>query len=114
MSRFDLFAKLASLLKRDNRAYTPHLAQLTRKQLKKLRPPRYKPAFSMGHRGFPKTLRRPGHKAAPTIDEVRHRERKYGQKIHIKEGLMFFASDGIMWTKEEAQRRFERQYRSIC
>jgi len=79
--------------------------QLTRKQLKKLRPPRFKPAFSMGFRGAPKTENRPGSIPAPTIDQVRYRELKYGQRIHVKNGLMFFASDGIMWTADEAERR---------
>lgn len=105
MSRFDLFAKLANFMKNSNGKSLYKLAPPTRKELKKLRPPRFKPAFSMGYRGNPKTETRPGSTPAPTIDQVRNRERKYGQRIHVRNGLMFFAADGVMWTKHEAQIR---------
>jgi len=65
----------------------------------------FKPASSVGFRGKPRSYSAPGSMAAPTIDQVRDRERKYGQKIHVKRGLMFFASDGIMWTADEAAKR---------
>lgn len=79
--------------------------RLSRRRLKSMRPKRYRPAFTMGYRGLPKTYVRPGAMAAPTIDQVRDRERKYGQRIHVKQGLMFFANDSIMWTADEARRR---------
>jgi hypothetical protein len=108
MSNFNLFAKLAMIFN----AYGPsamsgHIAKpsISKKQLKRLRPSRYKSAFSMGFRGTPKTYVRRGAMPAPTIDQVRDRERKYGQRIHVKQGLMFFAKDGIMWTADEARRR---------
>lgn len=74
---------------------------------KAMRGPTHKAAFSMGYRGTPRLDRPPGSVPAPTIDQVRRREIKYGQKIHVKNGLMFFASDGMMWTREEAQARWE-------
>lgn len=111
MSRFNLFAKLAMMMS----AYgAPAIAgrmpapNISRKQLKRLRPSRFKSAFSIGFRGWPKTYMRKGAMPAPTIDQVRDRERKYGQRIHVKRGLMFFASDGIMWTASEAAYRQER------
>jgi hypothetical protein len=103
MGKFNLFAKLVQFM-------NPQAADMpifTKKQLKKMRPPRYKPASSVGFRGFPKTSKYPGNKAAPTLDQVRNCERKYGQRIHVKNGLMFFASDGFMWSKEEARKRWE-------
>ena len=81
-------------------------AWISRKRLKRMRPTRYKPAFSMGFRGNSKSTHlRPGSVPAPTIDQVRKRERKYGQKLHVARGLMFFASDGFRFTPEEARRR---------
>lgn len=77
----------------------------SRRKLKKLRPPRYKPAFSCGYRGWPKTETPLGSVPAPTLDQVRNRERKYGQRIHVKRGIMFFKTDGVMWTKHEAMKR---------
>jgi hypothetical protein len=97
MGKFNLFAKLIQFMN----PQTADMPTFTRKQLKKMRPPRYKPASSVGFRGFPKTETPPGMVAAPTIDQVRRRERKYGQRIHVKNGLMFFASDGYMWTKKK-------------
>lgn len=116
MSRFDLFAKFANFMKDHGpNSLTGGLVQPpTRKELRALRPPRFKPAFSMGFRGAPKTETRPGSIPAPTIDQVRNRERKYGQRIHVKNGLMFFAADGMMWTKEEAATRLEKSLRSVC
>jgi len=107
MSKFNLFAKLSQLMAKhgpDGMLNMP-VAPPSRKQLKRMRPPRFKPASSVGFRGLPKTYSRPGVIPAPTIDQVRRRERKYGQRIHVKNGLMFFASDGFMWTKEEAAKR---------
>ena len=69
------------------------------------RPPRYKRAFSMGFRGFPKEVTYLGSTAAPTIDQVRARERKYGQRIHVKQGLMFFKTDGAIFTTADAEFR---------
>ena len=109
MSRLNLFQKLATFMAQNgpDAMLRSVAAPPTRKQLKKLRPPRWKPAFSMGFRGATKTYSRPGGIPAPTIDQVRNRERQYGQRIHVKNGLMFFASDGFMWTKEEAAKRQE-------
>jgi hypothetical protein len=109
MSKFGMFARLAAMMGNQgpNSLSGARMAPPTRKQLKQLRPPRFKPAFSMGHRGFPKTMNRPGSVPAPTIDQVRHAERKYGQRIHVKRGVMFFKSDGLMWTKDEAVKRQE-------
>lgn len=107
MSRFDLYRRLAAFLNRHgpNSLTGSVVAPPTRKQLKRLRPPRYKSFFTMGYRGWPKTYAKRGARPAPTIDQVRRRERKYGQRIHVKNGLMFFATDSLMWTAEEAKRR---------
>jgi len=78
---------------------------LSRRERKAFKPRLYKPAFTCGYRGAPRMSTPCGSIPAPTIDQVRDRERKYGQRIHVKRGLMFFKSDGIMWTKEEAERR---------
>jgi hypothetical protein len=110
MARFDVFAKLAQFMKGDSDA--PKF-NLSKKRLKSMRPKRYKPAFTMGFRGFPKTYKPCGSVPAPTIDQVRHIERKYGQRLHVKSGvgpdglggLMFFKTDGVMYTPEEAARR---------
>ena len=80
---------------------------VTRRDLRELRPTRYRPAFSMGYRGFAKTEKPCGTVPAPTIDQVRARERKYGQRIGVRNGIMFFLSDWTMWTKEEAIKRSE-------
>lgn len=116
MGRFNLFAALAAFLSTQGPTSLNGgiVAPPSRRRLKRLRPPRYKRAFSMGYRGFPKTEQRLGSIPAPTIDQVRHRERKYGQRIHVKNGLMFFKSDGVMWTKDEAERRLEKSLRSVC
>jgi hypothetical protein len=66
----------------------------SRKLLKRLRPKRYKRAFSMGYRGFPKQTTRLGSIPAPTQDQVRATERKYGRRIHVKNGLMYFKTEG--------------------
>ena len=115
MSRFDVFARLAHYLgQHGDPTVSGRLANpgLTRKQLRKLRPPRYKPAFSCGYRGWPKTTTPCGSIPAPTMDQVRDRERYFGLKIHVKNGLMFFASDGRMWTRDEATKRQEAAYGS--
>jgi hypothetical protein len=116
MNRFNLFAQLAKFVHKQGSNVFGGIprASLTRKQLKKFRPPRYKPAFSMGFRGATKSSTPIGTLPAPTIDQVRNHERKYGQRIHVKNGLMFFAFDGLMWTKDEAERRLEKSLRSIC
>lgn len=118
MSRFKLFAALAGMMAGmgpNSIAGRVAAPPISRKRLKRMRPKRYKPAFSMGYRGFPKSTERPGRIPAPTIDQVRHRERKYGQRIHVKQGgIMYFKSDGLMWTADEAKRRLEKSLRSVC
>lgn len=107
LNKFNLYNRFAQFLAKHGPTSMSGgiVAPPTRKQLKQMRPKRFRPAFSMGFRGWPKTENRPGVIAAPTIDQVRYRERKYGQRIHVKNGLMFFASDGVMWTKDEAELR---------
>lgn len=107
MSRFNLAAKLMKYMSSfgPNAMTGSIFPGISRKMLKRLRPPRYKPCFSIGHRGWPKSEMAPGQAPAPTIDQVRRKEQKYGQKLHVKNGLMFFASDGVMFTNEEAKRR---------
>ena len=111
MGKFDLFAKIANYMSKHASGLEQYAKEIlpTRKQLKKLRPPRYKAAFSIGFRGYPKSYNRPGAMAAPSLDQVRFIERTYGQKIHVKNGLMFFASDGIMYTSHEAALRQSMQ-----
>jgi len=65
----------------------------------------YKPAFSCGFRGFPRTMTRPGSVTAPTLDQVRHIERNCGQKLHVKSGLLYFKSDGFRFSWDEARKR---------
>lgn len=100
---YNLLAKLMGRGRR-NLGNIP-VAPPTRKELKAARPPRYKAAASHGYRGLPKSYNRPGAIAAPTLDQVRAREIKYGQRIIVQNGLMFFKADGVMWTKAEAERR---------
>ena len=75
------------------------------KSLKAKRPKRYKPAFTMGFRGFPKTYKPCGSVPAPTMDQVRRIERAYMTKLHVKLGLLYFKEDGRVFTKEEAAKR---------
>ena len=107
MSKLGAFAKFTQFMAQNgpdslNKAF---VAPPSKKLLKRLRPPRYKRAFSMGFRGLPKEATRLGSTAAPTIDQVRARERKYGQRIHVKQGLMFFKTDGAIFTTADAEFR---------
>jgi len=106
MGHFNIFAKLATMM--DQSKHSPAWAP-SKKELKKLRPPRYKPAFTMGFRGFPKTESPCGTVKAPTQNQVRRLERKYETRLHVKAsgttGLLFFAADGVMFSKPEALRR---------
>lgn len=86
---------------------------VSRRERKMFKLSGYKPAFSCGYRGLPRMSTPCGATPAPTLDQVRDRERKYGHRIHVKRGLMFFKSDGIMWTKEEAQRRLDAQLAAL-
>lgn len=103
MGKFDMWARIMNAMSKANPQVS--MPNLTRKQLKRLRPTRYKPAFSMGYRGTPKQFEAPGQTPAPTIDQVRRLERKYGQKLHVRLGVMHFASDGVLFDKEEAKLR---------
>jgi hypothetical protein len=111
MSNYALFARLAkwATAHKATLLHDPHAFMPSRKQLKRMRPKRFKPAFSMGYRGFPKTMTRPGSIDAPTIDQVRNLERKHGQRLHVKHGVLFFKTDGIMFTREEAERRHKEK-----
>jgi hypothetical protein len=71
--------------------------------------PRYKPASSSGFRGAPRTSVPCGSVPAPTIDQVRKIELKYGQRLQVRHGLMFFKEGGDMFTQHEAQKRKEAQ-----
>lgn len=69
------------------------------------KPPRsttFKPAFSMGYRGAPRTMTRPGSIPAPTIDQVRRLERAYMCRLHVKGGLIYF-KDGTPFTHERGR-----------
>jgi hypothetical protein len=59
----------------------------------------FKPAFTCGFRGWPRTMTRPGSIPAPTIDQVRRLERAYMCKLHVKQGLIYF-TDGTPFTHE--------------
>ena len=62
----------------------------------------YKPAFSMGYRGFPRTMNRLGSTSAPTIDQVRKLEQTYMCKLHVKRGLIYF-KDGTVFTHDRGK-----------
>ena len=62
----------------------------------------YKPAFSMGYRGFPRTMNKLGSTPAPTIDQVRKLERAYMCKLVVKRGLIYFR-DGTAFTHERGK-----------
>jgi hypothetical protein len=76
-----------------------------RNKARRIRSRNMGPMFKSATSGFPRTSVPCGSIPAPTIDQVRARERKYGQKIWVKLGLMYFASDMVLYTKEEALRR---------
>jgi hypothetical protein len=113
MSKFNLFSKFAQFLNKNQPGgdVQPHMPKSV---LKKMRPPRYKPAFSMGHRGFPKGYKPCGTVPAPTIDQVRKRERAYMTKIHVKQGLMYFAEDGAMFTIPAAKQRRDAKLKAMA
>lgn len=76
---------------------------LMRKLRAAQKPPRsttYKPAFTCGFRGFPRTLKPLGSISAPTIDQVRNIERAYLCKIHVRNGLMYFKDTEIAFTHD--------------
>lgn len=66
---------------------------------------RDKPYFTMGYRGFPRVPRILGTASAPTIDQVRNLERKYKTRLHVKMGLIYFKSDGVLFNADEAKQR---------
>lgn len=101
MGNFKLWSGIMnSLMQKDGRA------PMSRKQLKRLRPKRTKPFAHHGYRGLPKNeMGTVGAIPAPTIDQVRNLERKYGQKLHVRLGVIHFASDGVLFDKEEAKLR---------
>lgn len=63
----------------------------------------FKPAFSVGFRGWPRTLEHT-RQPAPTIDQVRNLEQKYGEKLIVAKGLVWF-KDKVPFTHEKAQAR---------
>ena len=95
----------------------PLAAPPTKKQLKADRPPRYKPLFTCGFRGFPKTYTPIGQARAPTIDEVRTLERSYMCRLDVKQGLIYFREDGKAFSHDEArsrrQARMEKLYSDL-
>lgn len=62
----------------------------------------YKSATS----GFPRSTIACGSIPAPTMDQVRRIERKYGQRLKVMRGLLFFKCDDVMFTQHEAQKRY--------
>lgn len=66
--------------------------------------PRYKPCFSMGYRGYPKSLTPRGLVPAPTIDQVRFLEREYGHRLMVRYGTIRFR-DGSLFSPEAAAKR---------
>lgn len=65
----------------------------------------YKPAFSIGFRGKPRTYSNPSGIPAPTLDQVRRREREFRTRIVVKKGLMYFKSDSKLFDLQEASIR---------
>lgn len=63
----------------------------------------YKSAFSMGYRGFPRTMTPRGRIKAPTIDQVRRLERAYMCKLHVKDGGLLYFRDGTPFTHERGR-----------
>lgn len=103
--------KLAALmhLKRDAYAAPP-----TRKEVKAARPQRYKPAFSCGFRGFPKTHTPIGSVPAPTIDQVRKLERTFMCRLVVKQGLIYFREDGKPFSHAEGLARRQTRMEELC
>lgn len=64
----------------------------------------YKPAFSMGFRGAPRTTKPTGMTPAPTIDQVRNIERAYLCRIHVKNGVMYFKNTSTAFTPERGKK----------
>jgi hypothetical protein len=64
--------------------------------------PRYKPFFTTGFRGFPKSFIPIGVIPAPTLDQVRWYEREYKVKLQVKLGKMFHKHSGKSFSVREA------------
>lgn len=90
---------------KDPLALPPQAGRMPRRTRKTHNEPRYKKAFSMGFRGFPKGLTPVGGIPAPTIDQVRQLERKYKTRLHAKMGLIYFKTDGRLFDAQEAEAR---------
>jgi len=73
----------------------------SKQQMKKFKPRMYKSFTS----GFRRTMEAPGRIPAPTLDQVRHIERQYKVRLHVKQGLMYFKSDGQLFTHAEGANR---------
>jgi hypothetical protein len=54
---------------------------------------RYKPAFTCGFRGWPRTFRPLGSIPAPTLDQVRRLEQEAGQKLKVMDGKVYYRND---------------------
>lgn len=96
---------------------SPYAEPPSKKELKAARPPRYKPAFSCGFRGFPKTHTPIGSVPAPTIDQVRKLERTFMCKLVVKQGVIYFREDDKAFSHAEAlarrQTRMEELYSEL-
>lgn len=79
---------------------------LMRKLRAAQKPPRsttYKPAFTCGFRGLPRTLKPLGSIPAPTIDQVRKLERAYMCKLTVKRGVIYFRGTDIAFTHDRGK-----------
>ena len=93
---------LAKFAHKHELSYFERLMRMLRKENKPARCTTHKPAFSMGFRGDPRTMRRTGAIPAPTIDQVRKLEKKYLCKLVVKQGLIYFR-DGTAFTNERGR-----------
>lgn len=80
------------------------------------RPPRsetYKPAFTCGFRGAPRTMKPLGSIPAPTIDQVRNLERAYMCRLHVRNGLMYFKGTNIAFSHKLGHDHREARMREM-
>jgi hypothetical protein len=77
----------------------------------------FKPASTYGFRGSPRSSSRPGAATAPTIEEVRKIERAYMCRIHVKQGLLYFAHTDTPFTHEagaEHRKKRMQEMLDVC
>lgn len=74
---------------------------------------RYEFKYKSATSGFPRSTKPCGSIPAPTLDQVRRLERAYMTRLHVKLGLLYFKSDGTIFTKESAMARRQEKMQGM-